>query len=60
MGKAIEKALDRAVEGAGEFKRDNPVWFTIIALGVLVIMIPWVVEALGFCAGFRGLGPVEG
>ena len=43
----------RAIEG---FVIEHPVKFTVIALGVLVVIAPGVIEALGFAK----LGPVEG
>lgn len=49
--KACEAAL--AVEG---FVQEHPVFCTVIALGVLVVLTPWVLGALGF----GELGPVEG
>ena len=59
LGQAMREAYDKACEAAkslGEFIHDHPIWFTIIALGILVILAPAVLEALGFGA----LGPVEG
>ena len=59
MGEAYEKAT-RAAEGLPGFARDHPVWTTVIALvialGILYLMMPVVLELLGF-----GLdGPIEG
>lgn len=46
------------------FVHDHPdattAFCTVIALGVLVVLVPWLVEWLGFCAGFGELGPVAG
>jgi hypothetical protein len=59
LGQVMREAYDKACEAAkslGEFIRDHPIWFTIIALGILVILAPAVLEALGFGA----LGPVVG
>ncbi|KAL2005200.1 hypothetical protein VTN00DRAFT_3050 [Thermoascus crustaceus] len=56
MGSAIKDAFVRATEAAVDFPREHPVYFTIIALGILVILTPWVIEALGF----GELGPIEG
>ena len=56
MGPALKEAFDKAVHAAEGFARDHPVYTTLIALGVLAILLPWVVEALGFAE----LGPVEG
>lgn len=64
IGPAMAEALERAEDAANEcfeFAKDNPKLvaaglLTIIVIGVLVIMAPWVVEALGFAE----LGPLEG
>lgn len=60
MKDKAEEAL-KATEG---FATDHPVWmaviFTVIALGILVLVAPYAVEWLGFCAGFGELGPIEG
>ena len=59
MSVAYTKACEaaKAIEG---FAADHPlataVFCTIIALGVLVVLTPFVLEALGFAS----LGPVEG
>ncbi|KAF2751051.1 hypothetical protein M011DRAFT_396104 [Sporormia fimetaria CBS 119925] len=55
----VKDAYDKACEAAKAtegFVLDHPVFCTVIALGVLVIIAPWVIEALGFAE----LGPVEG
>ena len=44
MRDAFEKAINTTVE----FIREHPVYFIIIALGILIILAPWVIEALGF------------
>ena len=59
MGQAMREAYDKAcgpAKSLGEFIHYHPIWFTIIALGILVILPPAVLEALGFGA----VGPVEG
>lgn len=69
MGPAMKKAYDDAVEAAeGAFEelvqqaRDHPletaavVLLSILALGVLVALAPYILELLGFSE----LGPVEG
>ena len=60
MGKAMKKAFDKASSAATDFAQKHPVYtaaiITIIAIGVLVVITPWVVEALGF----GELGPIEG
>ncbi|ETS81176.1 hypothetical protein PFICI_06178 [Pestalotiopsis fici W106-1] len=63
MGQAMTIAYDEAAKAADElfeFAGDHPVLtaglITIIAVGILVILAPMIVEALGFAE----LGPVEG
>ncbi|CAG5155429.1 uncharacterized protein ALTATR162_LOCUS3658 [Alternaria atra] len=59
LGPTIRSAYQRAWEAAQSiqgFVIKHPVMSTVIALGVLAIIAPWVLEALGFAE----LGPVEG
>ena len=59
LGPAVHDAYHKAWEvakGIEGFVIEHPVMCTIIALGVLVIVAPWILEALGFAE----LGPVEG
>ncbi|OJJ98363.1 hypothetical protein ASPACDRAFT_79838 [Aspergillus aculeatus ATCC 16872] len=56
MAQAATEALRRASEEAFEFAQEHPVYTTILALGVFVALMPWVLEVLGFAE----LGPVEG
>ena len=59
LGAAVRDAYHKAWQTANEiagFVIQHPVKCTVIALGVLVIIAPWVIEALGFAE----LGPVEG
>ncbi|KAF3008601.1 hypothetical protein E8E13_007782 [Curvularia kusanoi] len=59
LGPAIRDAYHKAWTAANEiegFVIQHPVMCSIIALGVLVVIAPWVIEALGFAE----LGPVEG
>lgn len=59
LGPAIRDAYNKAWKVANEiegFVTRHPVMCTVIALGVLVVIAPWVIEALGFAE----LGPVEG
>lgn len=67
MNAAMQEAYNKAcedLEATEGFVHDHPdataVFCTVIALGVLVILAPYLVEWLGFCAGFGELGPVEG
>jgi hypothetical protein len=52
----LKEAYDNAVSGATGFPCDHPIFCTVIALGILVILMPCVLEALGFAE----LWPVEG
>ena len=63
MNAALKEAYNQACEAAKSiegFAEEHPVatavFCTVIALGVLVILAPYVLEALGFAE----LGPVEG
>lgn len=59
LGSAVKEAYDKAWEAAKAvegFVEEHPVFCTVIALGVLVIVAPWAIEALGF----GELGPIEG
>lgn len=63
LGPALSAAYERACEaakGIPGFAADHPlataVFCTVVALGVLVVLAPYVLEILGF----GELGPVEG
>ena len=60
----VKEKAEAALKATEGFATDHPVWtaivFTVIALGVLVLVAPYAVEWLGFCAGFGELGPIEG
>ena len=60
MGEAMKKCFDKASREAEQFIREHPVFAaavaTIVAIGILVLILPWVVEALGF----GELGPSGG
>lgn len=56
MGKAMKEAFEKAVAEAADFAHDHPYFCALIAVGILVILMPWALEALGFAE----LGPVEG
>lgn len=59
LGPTVRDAYHKAWEVAKSiegFVIEHPVMCTIIALGVLAILAPWALEALGFAE----LGPVEG
>jgi hypothetical protein len=64
MGQAVKDAYETTVEAAEkalglirDFEREHPILFwSLVALGILAILAPWALEALGFAE----LGPVEG
>lgn len=56
MGLALTEAFTKASAEAKCFVCEHPVLCTVIALGILVLLMPWALEALGFAE----LGPVEG
>jgi len=63
LGPALSAAYERACEaakGIPGFAADHPlataVFCTVVALGVLVVLAPYVLEILGF----GELGPAEG
>ena len=55
LGDAYNEACEAALSIEG-FVQEHPVFCTVIALGVLAILTPWVLGALGF----GELGPIEG
>lgn len=56
IGQTLRDTIQKAVVAAFEFAKNHPVYTTIIVLGVLVEIAPWVLTALGFAEG----GIVEG
>ncbi|KAL3459185.1 hypothetical protein BJX64DRAFT_265201 [Aspergillus heterothallicus] len=56
MAKAATEALTEAKNAAVGFAEEHPVYATLIALGILTILMPWALEILGF----GELGPIEG
>ena len=56
MAEAMVEALARVTVEAVEWSMEHPVYTTLIVFGILVILSPWVLEALGFAE----LGPLEG
>lgn len=59
MGQAMKDAYEKAAQVVGEvwgYIKGHPVFFTLVALAILVILMPWAVEVLGF----GELGPIEG
>jgi len=57
---SMKETYDNARLVAEQFVKEHPiltsVLVTVIAIGILVILLPWAVEALGF----GELGPIEG
>jgi hypothetical protein len=54
MGVALGETYDkvvREIEGIEGFVKDHPVMCAVIAIGILVVLAPWVIEALGFAEG---------
>ena len=59
MGPVMKNAFERAVTAFSDIKewvKANPAKTTLIALGVLAILVPWMLTALGFAEA----GIVEG
>ena len=56
MAQPAADALKKAMDSAVGFAKDHPVYTTLIALGVLFVLLPWVLGILGF----GELGVVEG
>lgn len=59
---AMAEAIEKATNTAEEFAKADPYYTaliaagTLIALGVLIMLAPWVLEALGFTANGPRLG----
>ncbi|KAI9440355.1 hypothetical protein H4582DRAFT_1936386 [Lactarius indigo] len=59
MGQAMKDAYEKVTQVVADiwgFVKEHPVFFTIVALGILVVLAPWAIGALGF----GELGPIEG
>jgi len=56
MGEAMRDAVAKAKKAAVGFASEHPYYTALIAIGILVVISPWVIEALGF----GELGPIEG
>ncbi|KAL4932581.1 uncharacterized protein BDV17DRAFT_253095 [Aspergillus undulatus] len=56
MARAASDALAQAENAAIGFATEHPVYATLIALGILAILTPFVLEMLGF----GELGPIDG
>jgi len=54
MGDALREIYEKVacvVAGMKGFAHDHPIVCALIALGILVLVAPWVIEALGFVEG---------
>ena len=59
MGQAMKDAYEKAAQVVGDiwgYVKEHPVFFALVAVGILVILAPWAIEVLGF----GELGPIEG
>lgn len=60
MSGAMKDAFDKSSAAAEMYVKEHPVLtkvvVTVVAIGILAILVPWAVEALGFAE----LGPVAG
>ena len=60
MARAMKEAFEKASAIASKFVEEHPVLTVavtvVIAIGILVFLLPWAVEALGF----GEFGPIEG
>lgn len=48
LARPAADALKKATDAAIDFKKEHPVYATLIALGILFVLLPWVLEVLGF------------
>ena len=59
MGQAMKDVYEKAMQVVAdvlEFAKEDPVFCAVVALGILVILAPWAIEAVGF----GELGPIQG
>ncbi|KAI5844429.1 hypothetical protein DFP73DRAFT_459440, partial [Morchella snyderi] len=56
MGQAMAEAFGKATNAAIDFAKEHPIYCTIIVIGILILLAPWVLEIIGF----GELGPIEG
>lgn len=56
MARAASHAAAESKHAATGFATDHPVYATLIALGILALLTPWILEILGF----GNWGPIEG
>lgn len=50
LGETYDKVV-REIDGIEGFVKEHPVMCAVIAIGILVVLAPWVIEALGFAEG---------
>ena len=50
LGETYEKVI-REIDSVEGFVKNHPVICAVIAIGILVVLAPWVIEALGFAEG---------
>ncbi|ODM23787.1 hypothetical protein SI65_01376 [Aspergillus cristatus] len=48
LARPAADALKKAKDAAVGFAKEHPVYTTLIALGILFVLLPWVLEVLGF------------
>lgn len=56
MAQVASGAMVQSKDAAIGFATEHPVYATLIALGILALILPWALEAIGF----GELGPIEG
>lgn len=59
MGQAMKDVYEKVVQVVADvwgFVKEHPVFFAVVALGILAVLTPWAIGALGF----GELGPIEG
>jgi len=54
--KDAKDKIYETIKEIGDFAEDHPIFCSLIVLGFLVLLMPWVLEAVGFAE----LGPIEG
>jgi hypothetical protein len=50
LGETYKKVCHE-IDGIEGFVKDHPIMCAVIAIGILVVLAPWVIEALGFVEG---------
>lgn len=56
MRPALKKVFDKAVAAATSFSSNYPVYATLIAIDILVLLLSWILKVLEFSE----LGSIEG